>query len=350
MTMEELLKKHASKIKGFKRGEKIEAELIETGKKSAVFNVGGKTEGVLRDVYFQEARDYLRTLTPGDKVMALVMDPETSDGSVLLSLRHAAADSHWGQMEELKKSGDVVQVAIKSSNNSGVSVEYGGVFGFIPSSQIGKTTLKNIASLSGNLKVKVIEVDKQKRKVVFSEKAVSEAKEIKELADVIAKIKTGEIYKGTITTITNFGCFVEITVGKAKLEGLVHVSELSWEKVNKPSDVFKVGQKVEVKVLDANDSRLALSIKQAQDDPWKSIEKKFKVDDKVKGKIVRNSDFGTFVSIAPGIEGLIHITKIPPATKLNIGDEVNCYIEEIDAKNKKIALGIVLTSKPVAYK
>jgi len=349
-SMEELLKKHSSKIKGFTRGEKIETKVVEINKKYALFDVGGKSEGILKDIYFQEARDYLRTLKVGDKVNATVMDPETSDGNVLLSLRHAANDSQWVRLENLKNERKVINVNIKSSNNSGISVEYEGIFGFIPTSQIGKTTLKNISKLIGTLKVKVIEVDKARKKVVFSEKEVSEAKEIKELEELIAKVKTGEIYKGVVTTITSFGVFVEIKIGKKPVEGLVHVSELSWEKVNKPADSFKVGQKVNVKVLTTKDARLSFSIKQALEDPWKSVKKKFKVDDKVKGKVVRNSDFGTFVQIVPGIEGLIHITKIPPATKLNPGDEVNCYIEEIDEKNKKIALGLVLTSKPVAYK
>ncbi len=348
--MQELLALHASKIKGFKRSEKIQVKITEINKKFALFDVGGKSEGVLKDIYFQEARDYLKTLKVGDTVSAIVMDPETRDGNVSLSLRHAATDSLWEKLNDLKSKGILVFVNIKNSNPSGLSVDYEGINGFVPTSQVGKETLKNIDRLGGSLKVKVIEVDKNRKKIVFSEKEVSEAKEIKELHDAIKNIKSGEIYKGNVTTITNFGIFVEIKTGETKVEGLVHVSELSWKKVNKPSDEFKVGQKTEVKVLGVTDGKLSISIKQAQEDPWKNISKKFKVEDRVKGKVIKNSDFGTFVQIVPGIEGLIHITKIPPATKLNIGDEVNCYIEEIDEKNKKIALGIVLTSKPVAYK
>ena len=349
--MQELLALHASKIKGFKRGEKIEAKLIEIGKKSAVFDVGGKSEAILKDLYFSEARDYLKTLKPGDKVFAVVMDPETSAGNVLLSLRHAASDSLWDKLKELKDKETPVFVHVKNSNQSGFSVDYEGVSGFIPSSQISKNLLANIDNAPESIKVKIIEINKEKRKVVFSEKGVSEEKEMKDLEKVISSIKTDEIYDGIVTTITNFGVFVKIKVKKSDVEGLVHVSEISWDKVGKPSEVLKVGDKVKVKVLAAHDgSKLSFSIKQAQDDPWQNIENKFKVDDKVKGTIVRNSDFGTFVKIAPGIEGLIHMTKIPPATKLNIGDEVNCYIEEIDTKNKKISLGLVLTAKPIAYK
>jgi ribosomal protein S1 len=346
-TMEELLKKYGTSVKGFKRGQKIEAKVVEINKKSAIFDVGGKSEGILKDIYFQEARDYLKSLKVGDTVNALVMDPETSEGNVVLSLRHAAADSLWERLNDIKSKGTALSVNIKNSNQSGISVDFEGINGFIPSSQIGKALLKNIDNINGSIRVKIIEIDKGKKKVVFSEKAVSEEKEMKELEKNLTKIKTGEIYTGKITTITSFGVFVEIKDG---IEGLVHVSESSWEKVNKPSDMFKVGEAVTVKVLGSHDGKLSLSIKQAQKDPWEDAIKKLKVEDKVKGKVTKSSDFGTFVQILPGIEGLIHITKIPPATKLNIGDEVNVYIEEIDTKNKKISLGIVLTAKPIGYK
>jgi len=292
----------------------------------------------------------LKTLKVGDVVNALVMDSENSEGNVLLSLRHAASDSLWVRLQDLKSKGTPVFVSVKNSNPSGISVEYEGVNGFIPSSQIGKDTMKKIDSMGDKLKVKVIELDKAKKKIVFSEKAISEEKEMKEMESVLQKVKEGEIYKGVITTVASFGVFVKIVVDKSEIEGLVHVSESSWEKVNKPSDIFEVGQKVEVKVLANHEGKLSLSIKQAQKDPWTNVSEKFKVEDKVKGKVTRNSDFGTFVNIGDGVEGLIHITKIPPAMKLNVGDEVNCYIEEIDTKNKKISLGLVLSAKPVGYK
>ncbi len=348
--MAELLKKYGSSIKGFTRGQKIQAKLVSIGKKSAVFNVSGKGEGLLVDAYFREAREYVKSLQPGDTVSAIVMDPETADGSVLISLRHAAADALWEKLLEAKKDGAILSVNIKSANSSGLSIEYEGISGFIPSSQIGKALIKDLESLTGKVRVKVIEVDKRRKKAVFSEKAVSEAKDIEELQKVLKTIKEGEIYEGVISKVADFGCFVSIKVGKSKIDGLVHVSELAWEKTAKPSDLYKLGDEVKVRVLGIRDGKLALSIKQALEDPWKSVEKKFKVEDKVKGKVVRISDFGTFVELTPGIEGLIHITKIPPATKMEVGQEVNCYIEEIDLKNKKIALGIVLTSKPLGYK
>lgn len=348
--MADLLKKYGSKVKGFTRGEKIEAKLVEVNKKSALFDIGGKSEGVLIDDYFSEARDYLKTLKIGDSVRALVMDPETSEGNVILSLRHAAADSLWDKLHEAQSKEIILNVNVKNANQSGISIDYEGISGFIPSSQLSRNVLENIDNITGSLKVKVIEVDKSRKKVVFSERAVSEAKEIEEANKTLNAIKVSKIYNGVITTITSFGIFVKIKVEKKEIEGLVHISELSWDKIDKPTDSFKVGQKVDVKVLGVRDGKIALSIKQALEDPWDNINKKFKVEDRIKGTVVKNSDFGTFVRLAPGIEGLIHITKIPPATRLVVGDEVNCYIEEIDERNKKISLGLVLTSKPVAYK
>ncbi len=350
-TMEELLKKYGSKVKGFKRGQKVEARLLDLSKKTATFDIGGKSEGIINDIYFQEARDYLKTLKVGDIVTAVVINPEVADGNVLLSLRHAASDSLWEKFKRDLNKGTIVNVNVKNSNQSGILVDFEGISGFIPTSQIGKVMQQNLGNITGNtIKVKVIEVDKSKRKIVFSEKAVSEVKEMAEASKAFEAIKTGEIYKGAITTITTFGVFVEIVVKKNKLEGLVHISETSWDKANKPEDMFKIGQKVEVKVLGLHDGKLSLSIKQAEKDPWTDVANKFKVEDKLKGKVTRNSDFGTFVQIAPGIEGLIHITKIPPATKLGVGDELNVYIEEIDTRNKKISLGLVLSVKPVGYK
>jgi ribosomal protein S1 len=195
-----------------------------------------------------------------------------------------------------------------------------------------------------------MEVDKLNRKVVLSEKEVSEAGDIALAKKALKDLKEGDIYSGEVTTIAPFGAFVKIKVGKATLEGLVHVSEISYKKVGLPSDVLSVGDKVEVKVLASHVGKLALSMKQALKDPWLDVEKKYKADDKITGRVTRISDFGVFVELEPGIEGLIHITKIPPTQKISLNDEVKCVVEEVNTKDKRIALGLVLTSIPLGYK
>ena len=193
----------------------------------------------------------------------------------------------------------------------------------------------------------------------MSEKAVSEATDIKLAKEFLDKIKEGDIYDAVVTTVASFGCFVRLDVGKeapTKVkksfapEGLVHVSELSWSKVENVSDAVKIGDKVKVKVIGTKDGKLSLSVKRAKVDPWTKAGDKYHVDTKYEGKVVKISDFGIFVELEPGVEGLIHITKIPPATRLREGEKINCIVEEIDAKSKKMSLGLVLSSKPIGYK
>ncbi len=349
--MEELLSLYSKKLVGFSRGQKVDATLTDLSKRYASFDVGGKSEAVLNDIYFQEARDYLKTLKIGDKVQATIVEPETKEGYVLISLKNASSDSIWDSLYEAMEKDLEISVIVKNVTPSGVVVEYGMVSGFIPMSQVGKKTFSKIESfMDKSIKVKVLDVDRDHKKVVFSEKYVSEADEIKKINKALTKIKEGEIYTGHVSNITDFGAFVAIDIDKITVEGLVHFSELSWDKSGKPSDYLSEGDKVKVKVIGVKQGKLALSIKQAAEDPWSTASKKYKVEDKFKGKVSRISDFGAFVVLEPGIEGLIHITKIPPAQKIKVSDTVHCYIEEIDPENRKISLGLVLTSKPVAYK
>ncbi len=354
-TMDELLARYSQSVKVFSRGDNVSGKVVEKRKDALVVDIGGKSEGLVAGAAFDESRGFIKNLEVGDEISARVIVSETPDGFVILSLRQATADANWEKIRKAKKGNKELKVVGKSANSSGVLVEVAGLIGFIPNSHIGKKTSKKVKNLVGkNFKAKVIEVDRDANKIVLSERAVSEGEEI-ELADAaIKKIKEGEILEGKVTTVVDFGCFVELGLKSGKksisVEGLVHVSEMGWEKVEKPSDVVKEGDKVKVKIIGKEPGKLALSIKQAQEDPWEKVEKKYKTDSKVKGKVVKLSDFGAFVQVEPGIEGLIHITKIPPNQKLKRGDEVNAYVEEIDKKNRRLSLGLILTTKPVGYK
>lgn len=349
--MEELMAKSAFNIKGFSRGQKVSAKYMGMSDNSAIFDLGSKSEGVISGTYFEDSKDFVRGLKTGETITLTVIEPETKEGVVLLSARAAAADSVWGRFEKMKSEGKEHSAMVKSVSGSGLSVEIEGVSAFVPSSHLGKQASAQGDKLVGRtIKVKIVEVDKSKRRVLASEKSVSEAGAEEEIKKAIKSLKEGEVYDGVVKQLTTFGAFVAVKAGKAEVEGLVHVSELSWEKNIKPEDIVEVGQKVKVKILGPRDGKLSLSIKQAQKDPWENVADKFKVEDKIKGKVTKQSDFGAFVEIAPGIEGLVHVTKIPPATKLERGKEVDVYIEEIDPKAKKISLGLVLTSKPIGYK
>lgn len=355
-SMEELLAASGQKIRGFTRGEKIKAKFLRTTERSAIFDIGGKSEGLVVDTNFIEARNLIERLAVGDEIAAMVIEPENRDGATLLSLRGAAQDDFWKKIKKIYEKGETVEVVVKSTNPHGLVVAFENETGFVPSSQLGANLVKlGEEAIGKHIKTKIIDLDEGNLRIVLSEKAVSEADNLRELEGALAKISEGDKFEGVATTVTGFGAFVEIKVPvnnkKVKVEGLVHISELSWAKVARPEDVISIGDKVNVKVIGVERSKLSLSIKQAEADPWDEAGEKYHPDDKVTGTVIRTSDFGAFVEISPGIEGLVHITKIPPGTVLKAGQKVTCYIEEIDKKTQKLSLGLMVTSaKPIGYK
>lgn len=351
--MADLLASAKSSVRGFSQGQKITAKVLKKNDDSLIFDIGGKSEGVVKERAFSEARDFIKGLKEGDEVIASVLIPETREGEIILSLRQAANEALWQRLTQAKDKNAEVVVMGKNANQNGITVDIEGLVGFIPSSQIGKEASKNTQSLIGKyFKAKVLDLNKNENKIVLSEKEVSEEEDIKSYKEALAKVKEGEVYKGEVTTVANFGCFVRLSLTKGKIspEGLVHISELSWSKVEVPRDVVKEGDKVEVLVIGVRDGKLALSIKQALKDPWQDAAKKYTPEDKVKGKVVRVSDYGVFVELEPGVTGLIHLTKIPPGKRMIKGDEVDCYVEEIDTKDKRLSLRLALSEKPVGYK
>lgn len=354
-TMADLLARAKNKIQKFEKGQRVEATLLSKNADNLIFDIGGKSEGIVKEKGYTDAKEYIEGIKAGDKVMVTILVPETRDGITILGLKDAMKDISWVKLEEARKSGEAVPVLGKGVSAPGFVVDVYGIEGFIPTSQLGREVAKNPQELVGKyFKAKVMEVDRLSNKVVLSEKEISEAGDIALTKEALKTIKEGEVYDGVVTTVATFGAFVKIEVPvkkeKAGVEGLVHVSELSFSRVNLPSDVVKVGDKVEVKVLASHDGKLALSMKQALKDPWADVDKKFKAEDKVTGKVVRVSDFGYFVELLPGVEGLIHITQVPPSMKISVGDTVKCTVEEVNVKDKRIALGLVLTSIPLGYK
>ncbi len=354
-TMAELLARAKNKVQTFTKGQRLLGKVLSKTDSVVLFDIGGKSEGIVKEKGYTDAKEYIDGIKVGDDVMVTILVPETREGTTILGLKDAMKDISWEKLEAAKKTGEPVPVFGKGVNTPGFVVDVMGIEGFIPTSQLGKEITGNPQNLVGKyFKARVMEVDKMNKKVVLSEKEVSEAGNIALVKEALKKVKEGEIYEGVVTTVAPFGAFVKIEVPvkkeKAEVEGLVHVSELSFSRVNLPSDVIHEGDKVQVKVLAAHEGKLALSVKQAKKDPWEGVPEKYKSEDKVTGKVVRVSDFGAFVELEPGVEGLIHITQIPPAYKIATGQEVKCTIEEVNLKDKRIALGLVLTSVPVGYK
>lgn len=356
LSMDDLLEKYGSKVKNYSRGDVVEGIILEIAPKRVVVDIGGKSEGLIAEKSYKEAENYIKTLKVGDKISASIIVTETPDGFCVLSLRKAVRDVIWKKIEESLSKLTPISVEGKAVNTAGVMVNIGGLTGFIPKSQLGSEMAKSPNLLVGKrFKVVVIDADRTDNKIVLSEKEVSEKEELGFAREAIKEIKEGDTFVGEVGGIYDFGCFVKIATkekGKAsiELEGLVHISELSWDKVAKTSDVVSEGDNVKVKVIGKTGGKLAFSIKQAQVDPWNNVSEKYKKDKKVEGKISKLSEFGVFVTLEPGVEGLIHITKIPSEKSFNKGDKVNVYVEEVNQKARKISLGLVLTAKPVGYK
>ena len=268
-SMSELLAKAGKKLVSYSVGQKIRAKVVSKTHKALILDIGGKSEGIVTEKAFIEARDFIKTLKVGDEVNTSVLIPESRDGSVVLSLRQAMYGAAWEKLEKARDAKEGVAVYAKGVNPSGIVVDCEGVGGFIPTTQLGKEASKNPQSLVNKyFKAIPIEVERSVNKLVLSEKEVSDASDIKAAGEVISKIKEGEIYEGEVTTVANFGCFVKIEVRKnAFVEGLVHISELSWGRVEKVSDIISKGDKVKIRVIGKKDGKLAFSIKQAQKDP-----------------------------------------------------------------------------------
>lgn len=353
--MDELLKKYDMGAKSLRVGTKVQGTIIRIDDDRVLVDIGGKAEGIVAEKAFKEATDFITTLKVGDKIDATVLVPETNEGYTILSFRSASADASWKRFEEAMKSGEELDVQVKSHANAGLTVDVLGVTGFIPSSQLGRETAKIAANLIGKtIKAVVLDLDRDKKRVILSEKEVSEKEALAKVRGALSSLTPGDLYDGEVTSIYDFGCFVRIEVqtgaGPTPLEGLVHISQMSWDKIDSPSSLVKVGDQIQVSILEVREGKLALSMKAAQQDPWETVDTKYSMDDQVSGTVSRITDYGIFVTLEPGIEGLLHITKLPPEKKLAVGDSVEVYIEEVDTKNRKIALGIVLTSKPLLYK
>lgn len=355
LTMEDLLSKRKEKIVAYNVGDRVAAEVVEIDPKFILLDIGGKTQGIVVGDAFADAKGFIKHLKVGDRVRGKVLITETSEGYSVISLRNASKDYFWDKLDQVNRKNEALTVIVKGTNSSGIIVDVFGLTGFIPLTHVGSNLMERLANIVGEpLKVKILDLDRSSNRIVLSEKFVSEEKKVDEQRKALKKIKEGKILTGEVSTVSNFGIFVKVDVklgGKdVPVEGLVHISEMSWEKVDTPSSLYKVGDRVKVVVIGKDEGRLSFSIKQMKHDPWESVDKKYKKDMKIKGKVIKQSDFGVFVELESGIEGLVHITKIPPGKRLRKGDNVDVYVEDVDKKNKKISLGLVLTQKPVGYK
>ncbi len=353
-TMAELLTQAGQPVKTFKRNDVVKGTVSEIAGRTVYINVGGKTEAIIAEAEYETAKDYIETLKVGDEITGTVISPESEAGQIVLSLRRAAADSRWKMFDEAMASDQILTVKGKEVTRGGLLVEIEGVYGFVPASQLSKEWSDKVEKLVDQpVQVKVIEVNREDNRLVLSEKAVSEAEEIAERKKALSAVKIGGEYAGKVVGIVPFGAFVEIKAGKQMLEGLVHISEISWEKIDDVTKALNLADEVKVQVIgvDEDTGKLALSIKRRTDDPWKDMAKNYPVDSKHHGKVVKIAPYGVFVNLAKGVEGLIHASKMPAEVGFIEGQDVDVFVESVDMDKRRLSLGVVVKdTKSMIYK
>lgn len=354
-SMEELLKKEGVELAGLKRGQEVRGKITAIKNKAIYIDVGGKTDAVVMGKEFEFVKDYVNDLKPGDEIEVSIKSPENDRGQILASIRGAASGYGWSYFAEKEKSGGEVTVFGKELNRGGIVVIAPfGFYGFIPGSQIGSKYDGDPDKMVGKkIKAKVLEVDQAKNRLVFSERLVSEPGKVGEEVDAIERLEIGGVFEAEVVRVEPFGIFVRVPYGGLILEGLVHISEISWEKVEDVTTMFKAKDKIKVKLINKADGRLQFSVKRLGEDPWLKIEEKYPKDKDVEGVVVKIANFGALVRLEPGIEGLVHVSKLGGVggQTLKEGDKAMVYIESIDVAKRKISFGLVVGDKSrVIYK
>jgi Ribosomal protein S1 len=348
ITMDELLASASDESKQLTAGETIDGKVLSVRKHEILVDLGAKGVGLVprREVSFS------KTLKEGDEVTASVVDIELGNGYALLSLRKAVKDKGWDEIAAKMDNGDIVEISPFDANRGGLLVEYEGIRGFLPVSHLSAEhyprvgsadkdeILQRLNSLVGKaIKARILDADKKTSKLIFSEKeAIKDG-----LAERFEKLAIGDTISGVVTGVVDFGVFVNVD----GIEGLIHISEISWERVNNPNDYVKVGQSVEAKIISIEKDRLSLSMKQLKEDPWATEIAKFNVGDKIEGTVTRITPFGAFVQISPAVEALVHVSELGEGSDINpeniftLNERKNFKVLDIDKDNRKISLSFI---------
>lgn len=356
-TMDELLAQTGYELRGVKKGDVVEGTVRKVSPREILIDIGSKAAGVVIDRELSTYKDMLMQLSPGDVVTATVIVEENDRGQSVLSLRKSIIDNRWKDLEQHHESGEAVEVVCKDSVRGGILVDYGGLRGYIPQSQLESSLAKQQDKLANRtITAKVLEIDKASNRLILSQRAVAEEEAFAKQKDIIESLNEGDTVEAAITGVVPFGAFAKISLEKDgtshDIEGLIHISEIAWEKVEDPAHHISVGDTVKVKIigLDTKSGKVTLSLKQLLPDPWEDVLDMFEKDTTVKGTVTRVTPYGVFVSLSPGVEGLIHISKITPGNEPTEGEEINCIIEDIQPDKRKISLAPALTEKPIGYR
>ena len=346
---EEISESYQSTLSKIQTGEVIEGTVVSIGDREVVINVGYKSEGVIASNEFR----YNPELSNGEKVEVYVENAEDKKGQLVLSHKRARQLRSWDRVNEALAKDEIIKGYIKCRTKGGMIVDVFGIEAFLPGSQINVKPIRDYDIYVGKtMEFKVVKINHDFRNVVVSHKALVEAELEQQKKSIIEKLEKGQIIEGTVKNITSYGVFIDL----GGVDGLIHITDLSWGRVNHPEEVVKLDQKIKVVILDFDDAkkRIALGLKQLTPHPWQALNQDLKVGDKVEGVVVVMADYGAFIEIAPGVEGLIHVSEMSWSQHLRsaqdfmkVGDKVEAVILTLDREERKMSLGIKqLTSDP----
>ncbi len=325
----------------FAQGEIVKGTVIELRKNEVLVDIGYKSEGVISGGEFID----LKSVKVGDQIDVLIEKLENKEGTVVLSHEKAEFKKNWDNILSICNEGGIITGKVTAIVKGGLVVNV-GVEAFLPASQIDVITPKNLASFVGNsYEFKVVKINQERQNIVLSRRELIESERTSKRSKILGEMTPGDIRKGTVKNITDFGAFIDLN----GIDGLLHITDMSWGRIGHPSEILKVGQEIDVVVLDVNKEkeRVSLGLKQKLANPWDSIETKFPVGAKVKGKVVSLVPYGAFVQLEPGVEGLIHVTELSwtkriakPSDVLKQDQEVEAIVLGINREEQKISLGV----------
>lgn len=345
--MEKLLKKQSfSKIK---KGQEIKAKIILLSRGKILFDIGAKALAVLGNLELKEVSNYFPYLKANDEMMVRVISEESKDGFPVVSMKKFLEKGKWEILKEKKEKEEEIEVVCGEYGKGGVFVDFMGIRGVIPKIQLTENYLNRPEKINGQkIKVKILEADQNKNRLVVSQKAAVLKISQKDLIKKFNQLAVGKKYKAKVLGVSEFGIFCEVD----GVEGLIHISEISWEKVSDPSSYARQGQTIEAVLVEknTNDLKLNLSIKRLLKDPWEEIDKKYPKDKEVEGEVVRKEKYGYFVRLEPGVEGLIHISKLTGKENIKMGEKTRAFIEQVNKKTRRMSLVVPQKEKPITYR
>jgi len=356
-TMKKILEQNED-LKPLKVGEIVEGSVIGKARSSIFLDLGPVGTGTIFGREFLDSKRQLRDLEKGDKVCGKVVDLETDDGFIELSVREAFREMTFEDLQERKDEGELIQVKILGANKGGLMTKLMGVDSFLPVSQLTnkhypkveggdrRKILRKLQEFIGEeFTVKILDLFPEKNQIILSERA----KDVDKMKKMLKKYEIGDVVKGEITGVTDFGAFIKFPISakssKEQLEGLIHISELDWKIVKNPSSIVKSGDEVEAKIIDISKGKISLSLKALKEDPWKGIKEKYEKGSTISGKVTKVNSFGAFVKVEEGIRALCHISEFDKKSqmdkKLEVGEKYNFKVLSVDEEEHRMSLKLI---------